>query len=85
MSKILSKFNSTGSIKPGTIGGSKPKVARPEVISKIVEYKSYYPQIFAWEIKERLVKDLVCSEATVPSISSINRIVRANTNKTEYR
>ena len=38
------------------IGGSKPRVATPEVENKIDEYKKENPGIFSWEIRERLVK-----------------------------
>ncbi len=38
---------------PGLIGGSKPKVATPDVVSKIKEYKLHNPQIFAWEIRKK--------------------------------
>ena len=41
----------TGSIKPGAIGGSKPRVATPEVEKKIEEYKKENASIFSWEIR----------------------------------
>ncbi len=46
----------TGSIRPGVIGGSKPRVATPEVEKKIDEYKKENPGIFSWEIRDRLIK-----------------------------
>ncbi|XP_034137157.1 paired box protein Pax-6 isoform X1 [Drosophila guanche] len=61
---------------PGLIGGSKPKVATPTVVSKIEQYKRENPTIFAWEIRERLISEGVCTNATAPSVSSINRILR---------
>ncbi|OWR46504.1 hypothetical protein KGM_215998 [Danaus plexippus plexippus] len=61
---------------PGLIGGSKPKVATPAVVSKIEQYKRENPTIFAWEIRERLISEGVCTNATAPSVSSINRILR---------
>ncbi|XP_055382279.1 paired box protein Pax-6-like isoform X1 [Condylostylus longicornis] len=71
VSKILN------SLRPaGLIGGSKPKVATPAVVSKIEQYKRENPTIFAWEIRERLISDEVCTNATAPSVSSINRILR---------
>ncbi|KAL0839539.1 hypothetical protein ABMA28_016235 [Loxostege sticticalis] len=60
----------------GLIGGSKPKVATPAVVSKIEQYKRENPTIFAWEIRERLISEGVCTNATAPSVSSINRILR---------
>jgi paired box protein 6 len=58
------------------IGGSKPKVATPEVVAKIESYKRENPTIFAWEIREKLIADTVCTNGTAPSVSSINRILR---------
>ena len=46
----------TGSIRPGVIGGSKPRVATPEVEKKIEEYKKDNPGIFSWEIREKLIQ-----------------------------
>ncbi|XP_041362468.1 paired box protein Pax-2-like isoform X9 [Gigantopelta aegis] len=76
VSKILGRYYETGSIKPGVIGGSKPKVATPKVVDAITQYKSDNPTMFAWEIRDRLLTEGVCSQDNVPSVSSINRIVR---------
>nr|XP_033798479.1 paired box protein Pax-2 isoform X3 [Geotrypetes seraphini] len=70
------KYYETGSIKPGVIGGSKPKVATPKVVDKIAEYKRQNPTMFAWEIRDRLLAEGICDNDTVPSVSSINRIIR---------
>ena len=56
VSKILNRYQETGSIRPGVIGGSKPRVATPEVENKIEEYKKDNPGIFSWEIREQLIK-----------------------------
>ncbi|XP_057197389.1 paired box protein Pax-2a isoform X5 [Triplophysa rosa] len=74
--KDLKRYYETGSIKPGVIGGSKPKVATPKVVDKIAEYKRQNPTMFAWEIRDRLLAEGVCDNDTVPSVSSINRIIR---------
>ncbi|XP_051283098.1 paired box protein Pax-2a isoform X8 [Dicentrarchus labrax] len=74
--KAFQRYYETGSIKPGVIGGSKPKVATPKVVDKIAEYKRQNPTMFAWEIRDRLLAEAVCDNDTVPSVSSINRIIR---------
>jgi paired box protein 3/7 len=76
VSKILNRYQETGSIKPGIIGGSKPKVATPDVERKIQEYQLVNPGIFSWEIRTRLVEEGLCTEETVPSVSSISRFLR---------
>uniref|UniRef100_A0A672RGT4 Paired box 1a n=1 Tax=Sinocyclocheilus grahami TaxID=75366 RepID=A0A672RGT4_SINGR len=76
VSKILARYNETGSIFPGAIGGSKPRVTTPNVVKNIREYKQGDPGIFAWEIRDRLLADAVCDKYNVPSVSSISRILR---------
>ena len=68
----------TGSIRPGVLGGSKPKLATPEIEAKIEGYKKENPGVFSWEIRDKLVEDGVCSDETVPSISSISRLMSAS-------
>ncbi|RXG61106.1 Paired box protein Pax-8 [Armadillidium vulgare] len=70
-------YYTPGSLRPpGMIGGSKPKVATPQVVNKIETYKRENPTIFAWEIREKLIAENVCTNSTAPSVSSINRILR---------
>ncbi|XP_032383126.1 paired box protein Pax-5 isoform X1 [Etheostoma spectabile] len=76
VSKILVRYNETGSIIPGMIGGSRPKVATPRVVQMILNLKHSNPTMFAWEIRDRLLLERVCDHDSVPSISSINRIIR---------
>ncbi|XP_061317833.1 paired box protein Pax-1 [Pezoporus flaviventris] len=76
VSKILARYNETGSILPGAIGGSKPRVTTPAVVKHIRDYKQGDPGIFAWEIRDRLLADGVCDKYNVPSVSSISRILR---------
>ena len=70
---LLSRYYETGSVKPGVIGGSKPKVATPKVVDAITKYKHENPTMFAWEIRDRLLAEQVCTPDNIPSVSSINR------------
>ncbi|XP_019873927.1 paired box protein Pax-1 [Aethina tumida] len=76
VSKILARYHETGSILPGAIGGSKPRVTTPKVVAYIKQLKQKDPGIFAWEIRDRLLSDGVCDKYNVPSVSSISRILR---------
>lgn len=69
VSKILGRYYETGSIRPRAIGGSKPRVATPEVVSKIAQYKRECPSIFAWEIRDRLLSEGVYTNDNIPSVS----------------
>uniref|UniRef100_T1GJB9 Mediator of RNA polymerase II transcription subunit 26 n=1 Tax=Megaselia scalaris TaxID=36166 RepID=T1GJB9_MEGSC len=69
-------YYETGSIKPRAIGGSKPRVATTPVVQKIADYKRECPSIFAWEIRDRLLSEQVCNSDNIPSVSSINRVLR---------
>ena len=129
--KNILRYEETGSVNPGVIGGSKPKVATPKgikrireifqrirdpqtknrliadranfsnlgsggpwitsltqltvtkfieylqtiisVVKTITEYKHNNPTMFAWEIREHLIKDQICDDNMVPSVSTINR------------
>ncbi|XP_070206586.1 paired box protein Pax-7-like [Littorina saxatilis] len=84
VSKILQRYQETGSIRPGVIGGSKPRVATPDVEKKIEDYKKENPGVFSWEIRDKLLKDgrdplqeAVCDRNSVPSVSSISRVLRS--------
>ena len=55
------------------IGGSKPKVATPDVVKSILCYKRQNASMFAWEIRDRLLRDAVCTADSLPSVSSVNR------------
>ncbi|CAG9861598.1 unnamed protein product [Phyllotreta striolata] len=76
VSKILNRYQETGSIRPGVIGGSKPRVATPEVETRIEQYKRENPSIFSWEIRDRLIKEGICDRSSAPSVSAISRLLR---------
>ncbi|XP_054920776.2 uncharacterized protein [Dermacentor andersoni] len=80
VSKILNRYQETGSIRPGVIGGSKPRVATPDVEQRIEQYKKENPSIFSWEIRHKLIKvrDGVCDKTSAPSVSSISRVLRGS-------
>ncbi|KAG5333576.1 GSBN protein, partial [Acromyrmex heyeri] len=73
VSKILNRYQETGSIRPGVIGGSKPRVATPEVETRIEELKRDNPGIFSWEIRDKLLRE---GFSEPPSVSSISRLLR---------
>uniref|UniRef100_A0A0K8UUB2 Protein gooseberry n=1 Tax=Bactrocera latifrons TaxID=174628 RepID=A0A0K8UUB2_BACLA len=76
VSKILNRYQETGSIRPGVIGGSKPRVATPDIESKIEEMRNANPGIFSWEIRAKLIECGLCDKNTAPSVSSISRLLR---------
>lgn len=76
VSKILNRYQETGSIRPGVIGGSKPRVATPEIENRIEAMKEENPGIFSWEIREQLIKEGICDKQSAPSVSSISRLLR---------
>lgn len=72
VSKILGRYYETGSIKPRAIGGSKPRVATSTVVQAITQYKRECPSIFAWEIRDRLLSEHICTTETIPSVSQFH-------------
>ena len=49
------------------------------MVDCISRYKQDNPNIFAWEIRDRLIARRFCDQHSAPSVSSINRILRGPT------
>lgn len=52
------------------------QVATPTVVKKILRMKQEQPTMFAWEIREQLARQGACDPQSLPSVSSVNRILR---------
>jgi paired box protein 3/7 len=79
VSKILNRYQETGSIKPGIVGGNKPRVEEvQDVEKKIQEYKLINPDLFSWEIRSRLVEEGLCSEGQTTA-SSVPQFSKSGT------
>lgn len=59
VSKILTRYQETGSILPGTIGGSKPRVTTPQVVNKIRRYKINDPGTIRYAISHLYTSTLM--------------------------
>jgi hypothetical protein len=55
---------------------SSQQVATPTVVRKILRFKQENPSMFAWEIRDQLLSQRICDPSTIPSVSSVNRILR---------
>ena len=91
ISKLLSKYQKTGSINPGGANVGRPRVITPKIEENIEEYRREQPGIFSWELRDRLLSENVCSRENLPSLSSISRLIkhkmmaRAACNKQGYK
>ena len=52
------------------------QIATPSVVRKVLRLKAERPSLFASEIREMLLSQRLCDPSQVPSVSSINRILR---------
>ncbi|KAK3735365.1 hypothetical protein QZH41_000458 [Actinostola sp. cb2023] len=85
ISKLLSKFYKTGSMNPGHGTAGRPRVITPRIEAHIERYRKEQPGIFSWEIRERLLRDSVCIQSNLPSLSSISRLVKNKIKQTVTR
>lgn len=51
-------------------------ISTPTVVKKILRFKQENPSLFAWEIRDQLLAQGICDPSTIPSVSSVNRILR---------
>ena len=78
VSKILGRYQETGSIKPGSAGGSNKKKMNltPELEQKVIEYRQQ--NNMAWEIRDLLVKHQNVEPNKAPSVDAIKRVLRTH-------
>uniref|UniRef100_A0A0P5S8D7 Paired box protein Pax-7 n=1 Tax=Daphnia magna TaxID=35525 RepID=A0A0P5S8D7_9CRUS len=77
VSKILNRYQETGSIRAGVLGGTRPKPSlHPDIQRRIQSYRMENPGIFSWEVRDRLIKDGLCDRSTAPSVSAISRLMK---------
>ncbi|XP_078374761.1 paired box protein Pax-3-A-like isoform X1 [Oculina patagonica] len=76
ISKLLSKYNDTGSFEPGRAQRKTSRDVSTEVKNKIEEYRRTAPGIFSWEVKEKLVADGHCTKESLPPLTVISRMLR---------
>jgi paired box protein 3/7 len=56
VSKILNRYQETGSIRAGVVGGARPKHSlQPDIQRRIQAYRMENHGIFSWEIRDRYV------------------------------
>lgn len=81
VSKILNKFYETGSIEPGAIPSSKSRDVTPEITKRIEAFVYEQPDIFSWEVRDRLLSEGICIKANLPSMEAISRLLKSKSNK----
>ena len=81
VSKILNKFYETGSIEPGVIPSSKNRDITPEITKRIEAFVDEQPDIFSWEVRDRLLLEGICIKANLPSMEAISRLLKSKSDK----
>lgn len=76
ISKLLAKFEETGSIDSKHERKGRPKVITSDIELKIDQYRSEQPGIFTWELRERLIKEGCFNRQNAPSLTSISRFIK---------
>jgi len=81
VSKILNKFYETGSIEPGAIPSSKSREITPEITKRIEAFVAEQPDMFSWEVRDRLLLEGVCVKANLPSMEAISQLLKSKNDK----
>lgn len=81
VSKILNKFYETGSIEPGAIPSSKSREITPEITKRIEAFVVEQPDMFSWEVRDRLLLEGVCVKANLPSMEAISQLLKSKNDK----
>lgn len=77
VSKILNRYQETGSIRAGVLGGTRPKQnISQEILKRIQSYRQDNAGIFSWEVRDRLIKEGLCDRSNAPSVSAISRLMK---------
>lgn len=77
VSKILCRYQETGTVDPGIVSLNKPRDVTTEIEEKIDQFRKENSGIFSWELRDRLLRENVCSKSTVPSLSAISQILKS--------
>ena len=81
VSKILNKFYETGSIEPGAIPSSKNREITPEITQRIEAFILEQPDMFSWEVRDRLLLEGVCVKSNLPSMEAISQLLKSRNDK----
>lgn len=81
VSKILNKFYETGSIEPGAIPSSRSREITPQITKKIEEFILDQPDMFSWEVRDRLLLEGVCVKANLPSMEAISQLLKSRSDR----
>lgn len=75
ISKLLAKYQESGILNAAQNTG-RPRVITADIERKIDQYRRKDPGAFCWELRDYLLRDSVCPEDQIPSLSSISRLIK---------
>ena len=79
VSKLVAKYNETGSFHPGPAKIKTTQDVSSQVRTKIEEYQKASPGIFSWEVRDSLLADGFCTKQSLPTVPVISRLLRKTT------